>query len=177
MLLADPLLNSPVTAHQIRDQMRKDPQLAPVVQFVQQGWPSSCREQDQLAPFLNKKTELSIYEGCLLWESRVIVPTSCRESVVTELHEGHPRCTHKKGLARMYVWWHGITKDIESTVRHCSECQQHQLTPPVAPLHPWAWPTRPWARLHLDYAGPVQVKSILVLIDAHSKLMRGCLHS
>ena len=74
-----------------------------------------------------------------------------------------------KGLARMYVWWPGITKDIENTVRHCSECQQHQSTPPVAPLHPWAWPTRPWARLHLDYAGPVQGKMILVLIDAHSK--------
>ena len=27
----------------------------------------------------------------------------------------------------------------------------------------------PWARLHLDYAGPVQGKMILVLIDAHSK--------
>ena len=89
--------------------------------------------------------------------------------MLTELHEGHPGCTRMKGLARMYVWWPGITKDIENTVRHCSECQQHQSTPPVAPLHPWAWPTRPWARLHLDYAGPVQGKMILVLIDAHSK--------
>ena len=169
VLLADHLSNSPVTATQIRDQTRKDPQLAPVVQFVQQGWPSSCREQDQFAPFFDKKTELSIHEGCLLWGSRVIVPTPCRESVLTELHEGHPGCTRMKGLARMYVWWPGITKDIENTVRHCSECQQHQSTPPVAPLHPWAWPTRPWARLHLDYAGPVQGKMILVLIDAHSK--------
>ena len=89
--------------------------------------------------------------------------------MLTELHEGHPGCTRMKGLARMYVWWPGISKDIENTVRHCSECQQHQSTPPVAPLHPWAWPTCPWARLHLDYAGPVQGKMILVLIDAHSK--------
>lgn len=33
----------------------------------------------------------------------------------------------------------------------------------------WSWPTRPWARLHIDYAGPFQGKMILVLIDAHSK--------
>ena len=74
-----------------------------------------------------------------------------------------------KGLARMYVWWPGITKDIERAIQQCSACQIHQSAPSVAPLHPWSWPTRPWARLHLDYAGPVQGKMILILIDAHSK--------
>lgn len=74
-----------------------------------------------------------------------------------------------KSLARMYVWWPSIDKDVESTVRRCSECQLQQSTPPVAPLHPWSWPTRPWARLHVNYAGPFQGGMILVLIDAHSK--------
>ena len=41
--------------------------------------------------------------------------------------------------------------------------------PLPAPLQPWSWPTRPWSRLHLDYAGPFLSKMILVLIDAHSK--------
>ena len=45
-----------------------------------------------------------------------------------------------KGLARMYVWWSGIAKDIEQTVQLCSACQMHQSTPAVAPLHPWSWP-------------------------------------
>ena len=69
----------------------------------------------------------------------------------------------------MYVWWPGITKDIERTVQRCSACQLHQSTLSVAPLHLWSWPTRPWARLHLDYAGRVQGKMILVMVDAHSK--------
>ena len=69
----------------------------------------------------------------------------------------------------MYVWWPSITNDIERTVRQCPQCQLHQSTPQVAPLHPWSWPTRPWARLHLDYAGPVEGKMILIFIDAHSK--------
>lgn len=69
----------------------------------------------------------------------------------------------------MYVWWPGITADIEKSVRLCQECQQVQSAPPMAPLHPWRWPTRPWARIHLDFAGPFQGKNILVAIDAHSK--------
>ena len=99
----------------------------------------------------------------------MVIPTPCREAVLTKLHAGHPGCTRMKGLSRMYVWWPGITKDIESTVRNCTECQMHKSTPSVALLQPWSWPTRPWARLHLDYAGPFQGKMILILIDAHSK--------
>ena len=74
-----------------------------------------------------------------------------------------------KALARMYVWWPGMNSDIEKSVRRCGECQQVQLSPPPAPLNPWKWPSRPWARLHLDFAGPFQGKTILVVVDAHSK--------
>ena len=68
-----------------------------------------------------------------------------------------------KALSRMYVWWPGIGQDIEKSVRLCSQCQEQQSLPPVAPLNPWKWPTRPWARLHFEG------KSILIIIDAHSK--------
>ena len=74
-----------------------------------------------------------------------------------------------KSLCRMYVWWAGITADIEKSVRLCHLCQETQSTPPVAPLNPWKWPTRPWAPLHLDFAGPLEGNNILIVIDAHSK--------
>ncbi len=75
-----------------------------------------------------------------------------------------------KSLARMYVWWPGISKEIETLVRQCNAYQLQQSIPAPAPLQPWKWPTRPWARLHLDYAGPIEGKMILVLVDAqHSK--------
>ena len=41
--------------------------------------------------------------------------------------------------------------------------------PAVAPLHPWLWPTHPWQRIHIDYAGPVDGRMMLVVVDAHSK--------
>lgn len=62
-----------------------------------------------------------------------------------------------------------MSKDIETLVRQCQTCQSTQSVPPVTPLHPWSWPTRPWTRLHLDYAGPIDGKMVLVLVDAHSK--------
>ena len=69
----------------------------------------------------------------------------------------------------MYVWWPGIDRDVDRCVRQCVTCQKSRPEPPEAPLHSWSWPTRPWAQLHLDYAGPVEGKMVLVMIDAHSK--------
>ena len=49
-------------------------------------------------------------------------------------------------------------------------CQKNRPNQPVVPLIPWQWPTRPWSRVHVDFAGPVKNNNMyLVVIDSHSK--------
>ena len=74
-----------------------------------------------------------------------------------------------KNLARSYIWWPGIDKDIENIVTHCNNCQIHQPAPAQAPIHPWEYPNRPWARVFVDHAEPFLRKQFLLLLDAHSK--------
>ena len=160
---------SPVRADDIRCWTQRDKTLARVLQYTQQGWPNNG--DPALEPYSARRLELSCYEGCLMWGTRIVITPPGREVVLQELHEGHPGISRMKSLARMYVWWPGISADIEKSVRLCHECQQTQSSPPLVPLNPWKWPTRPWARLHLDFAGPLEGKNILVAIDAHSKWM------
>ena len=54
-------------------------------------------------------------------------------------------------------------------VRSCPVCQTQRDNPPAAPLIPWKWPSQPWRRLHIDYAGPFLGHMWLIIIDAHSK--------
>ena len=169
LLLIQHLDTSPITAEQIKHTTRRDPVLSAVMQYVLQGWPHKSAVESNLKPYYDKKEELSVHTGCVLWGARVVIPKNHRADVLKQLHEGHPGITKMKGLSRMYVWWPGITKDIEDTVRDYVECQQNQAAPPVSPLHPWAWPTRPWARLHIDYAGPFEGHMLLIVVDAHSK--------
>ena len=169
VLLSEHLSNSPVSAEQVRACTRKDPVLGPALQYLEQGWPDTMNKDSPTYPLFVRRTELSLFEGCILWGTRVVVPSNCREAVLVELHDSHPGMSRMKGLARMYVWWPGIDSDIDTTVRQCNECQTCQATPPQLPLHPWTWPSRPWSRLHLDYAGPVNGKMFLIVIDAHSK--------
>ena len=87
----------------------------------------------------------------------VFVPEKCREKVLSELNVGHSGMTRMKALARSYVWWPGLDEDIERLVKTCQSCQEAKSVPPAAPLHPWIWSTRPWARIHVDFAAPFRI--------------------
>ena len=101
-----------------------------------------------------------------------LFPPPGQMAVLQELHKGHPGMAKMKALARMYVWWPGMNLDIEKSVRRCGECLQVQSSPPLVPRNPWKWPSRPWARKHLDFGPPFQGKTILVDIDTHSKWIK-----
>ena len=148
---------------------RTDQVLSKVHDFTKNGWRTTDPLQTMYQPYSRRRTELSVEGDCLMWGTRVIVPGKCREKVLAELHVGHSGMTRMKALARSYVWWQGLDEDIERLVKACQSCQGAKSSPPAAPLHPWLWPTRPWARIHVDFAGPFQGKSYLVVVDAHSK--------
>ena len=86
-----------------------------------------------------------------MWGYCVIVPPQGRTTVLQELHGEHPGMTRMKSLARRIVWWSKLDDEIGLMVRSCSVCQTQSDNPPVAPLIPWQWPSRPWHRLHIDY--------------------------
>ena len=54
-------------------------------------------------------------------------------------------------------------------VQKRESCQCLRNKPVLTVLHPWTWPTCPWQRLHIDFAGPFLGKSFLIIVDAHSK--------
>ena len=157
----------PVTFQQVQTATRHDPILMKVTTYVNSGWPTKV--PDELKPYQSRQQEIGVQSGCLMWGIRVIVPKSLQQRLLESLHENHPGITRMKAIARSYVWWNRIDKDIESQAKACLQCQEQQSKPLVAPLHPWIWPTSPWKRIHIDFAGPFQDKMFLIVVDAHSK--------
>lgn len=85
------------------------------------------------------------------------------------LHSAHPGIVKMKNLARSYIWWPNMDREIEEKVNMCPECQETQKMPKRAPIHPWEWSRAPWTRLHLDFAGPMNGNYFLIVVDSYSK--------
>ena len=157
----------PVPATQVQQATRVDPILSKVLQYTRCGWPASV--PNVLKPFKTRRTELTVEGGCLLWGVRVIVPKKLQGSILSELHNNHPGISRMKSVARSYAWWPRMDQDIEDLVKGCKSCQSLKDSPAVAPLHPWVCPSKPWQRIHVDFAGPFLGKMFIIIVDAHSK--------
>ena len=162
------LSSSAVDAQAIQEWTAKDPVLSCVYRFVLTGWPSN-KLSPEFQPYATRKSELSALNGCILWSARVIIPPQGRQPLLEELHNTHLGASKMKALAHSYIWWPGMDEEINNLVKSCSVCQQSQPAPAVAPLHSWEWPSEPWSRLHLDFAGPFMGHMFLIIVDAHFK--------
>ena len=71
-----------------------------------------------------------------------------------------------KALARSYVWWPNLDRDVEYLARSCEQCQNQKSRPSAAkPSHPWICPTLPWERVHAEFA-EFAGKQYLLIVDA-----------
>ena len=82
----------------------------------------------------------------MLWGSRLVIPTSLRKQVLEQLHEAHTGVCKMKALARCYVWWPKMDKDIEKVTASCVSCLENRSNPEKSPVHSWEQPNGVWER-------------------------------
>lgn len=159
--------NLPLQLDDVREQTNKDILMKQVCNFVMFGWPKHCDQT--LKPYYNCRYEISLENGCLMRGHKLIIPNQLRHTVLSELHRSHLGIIKTKCEARGRFWWPNIDKEIEVFIADCSICQTLRSAPPRVPLTPWPLPDKPWQRIHIDFLGPINAKTYLVIVDAYSK--------
>ncbi|XP_040158056.1 uncharacterized protein K02A2.6-like [Anopheles arabiensis] len=159
----------PLNFRDIEEGTRTDSLLWKVHKYIQEGWPSDSSYGMELARFYNRKDDLSTVGDCVLFRERVVIPRKLRMRCLNQLHRGHPGIQRMKSVARSYLYWPSIDEDIADCVSSCTACMAVAKSPPL--LEPKFWPktTKPWERVHIDYAGPVDGAYFLIVVDAFSK--------
>ena len=158
----------PVTSQEISEATSSDVLLAEVLHNIKNGWPKRI-QPGPIASFFSKRNSLYAIKGCLLFDDKVVIPSSLRNRVLKTLHLGHPGITRMRALAQNYVYWPGLNSDIEKIVKGCVECSNFAKNPNKNFLHPWPKSGNPWDRIHVDFAGPFLGENFLCIVDAHSK--------
>ena len=160
----------PVSAQRIATETAHDKTLSKALQLTQEGWNMSQCEDPELKPYFCRKYKLSVEQGCLMWDLRVIIPTTLRQQVLDELHWAHPGVSRVKAMARAHFWWPNLDDDISKLARFCNDCNRVRANPPKAPLQPWIWPSRPWQRIHIDFATYNNQHYLIMVLTLKNKI-------
>ncbi|XP_064483083.1 uncharacterized protein K02A2.6-like [Ornithodoros turicata] len=162
------LVEGPLSAKQLAVLTSQDATLSALRDAIQRGWLHKLQDK-ALQPYWSRRDELSTDQGLIMWGRRIIIPAKARHVLLLELQSTHSGMATMKAVARSLFWWPGIGGDIESSARHCLECQ---LAQPMLPAkEPLFWPstTIRWSRVHIDYAGPVEGMMLLIVEDSFSR--------
>ena len=110
--------------------------------------------------------ELSVVDGMLLKQERIVIPKALRVEMLKRIHEGHLGMEKCKRRARESVFWPGINQDIESLVNRCETCQKHRNKQSKEPLMVADVPTAPWYKVGMDLFH-LKGREYLVIIDCY----------
>ncbi|GFV20340.1 uncharacterized protein K02A2.6 [Trichonephila clavipes] len=134
----------PVTSKELRQETSKDIELGPLLRALREGKDLQGRE-----------AQYTIEDGCIMYGQRVCIPGKFRRNVLGELHAGHLGIVKMKAIARSFVYWKNIDNDIEEAAKNCVDCARYKADPPISKVHYWEYPSMPWERIHVDFAGPI----------------------
>lgn len=120
-ILVDAVRSLPVTVEMIVKETKEDTLLSSVSKYLKSNWPTNITD-NLLKILFNRRESICEMEGCLLFKDRVIVPLSLQTKILHQLHIAHPGIVCMKALARSYVYWPNIDRDIADFVQKCSRC-------------------------------------------------------
>ncbi|GFR80235.1 transposon Ty3-G Gag-Pol polyprotein [Elysia marginata] len=128
-------------------------------------------EDKSHSSFSNIRDELSVYDGVVLRNHRLVIPSSLHHQVITLAHDSHQGIVKTKQLIREKVWFPGIDKMVEVHLKGCVPCQSSVTgTAKREPLKMTPLPEHAWEELSVDFAGPFPTgEYLLIMIDDYSR--------
>ena len=154
-----------ISMRKLEEESEKDEEILAVKNAIESGiWPEGLRRYKLI------ENELCFSDNILLRGTRVVIPQSLQEHTLQLAHEGHPGIVAMKQRLRSKVWWYGVDKMAENTVKKCMGCLLDSRPDPPVPMKRRDLPKGPWTDLAIDYLGPLPGgEYILVVVDYYSR--------
>ena len=154
---------------QIQQETSKDPVLSALKDIIIDCWPESQKQlPTQLRPYWSYRDELSVENGLILKGSRIVIPDTMHEDILSKIHAGHQGAEKCKLRAKSCVFWKNMNSDIENLVKMCNTCCQYQRSQSAETLKPHEIPTRAWEVLGTDLFF-LDGETYLIIADYYSK--------
>ena len=111
---------------------------------------------DPLKPYKSIKDEITFdhINHVFIGGTRLILPDSLQDQVITLAHQGHQGHSKTTALVREYVWFPNLDKKVKSEIEGCLACQSLAQPNPPEPLLSTPMSNQPWEHVKVDFYGP-----------------------
>ena len=142
---------------EIKTQLETDPVLQQVMSYCRDGWPDYISQTPgSVQPYWNDRAELTVQDGLLLKNSRIVIPSCMRLEILYKIHTGHQGIVKCRERAKNSVWWPGLSKQLEDIMRTCMICVQ-ELSNHADPLITTPLSDRPCQKPNPDIIGQKEI--------------------
>ena len=91
------------------------------METIVDGWPNNSKHVPKaIRSYWSCRDELSVDDGLVIKGDRIIIPEAMREEALQKIHAGHQGIKTCKLRAKTFIFWPGISNDIEPRVSTCS---------------------------------------------------------
>ena len=160
-----------VVVTRIREETRRDEIMQRLATRIAKGdWEKHKRDKD-IEPYQHVKQELSVAEGLIFREHRIVLPPALQKKVVKLGHSlGHLGKTKTKQMLREKYWFPLMNSMIDTAIDQCYECQVATKGNREEPIKVTNIPNQPWDTVSIDHGGPYPDGHYnLVLIDKRTR--------
>ena len=155
-----------ITLEEIKNETEKDMELV----TLREGIKNNNYRQLNMDKHEKFGTELTINDGIILGNYRLLIPLTLRSKIITLAHQGHLGIVKAKQLLRSKSFWSGMGSDIEKGISNCLPCQAvaRASTPPSIKFT--ELPKQRWEHTGADFYGPTpNGQKLLIILDYFSR--------
>ena len=155
------------TLDRYRRAQEEDETCRKVMEYCRSSWPDRHSVESSLKPLWKVRGLLTICDGLLLYNNRIVVPSAMRQEALNKIHEGHQGAERCRWRTKSSVWWPGITAQIKQMVENCKTCAKiaHHRREPLITA---SLPEYPWEVVGTDLF-ELQGRQYLVVVDYFSR--------
>ncbi|UYV64550.1 K02A2.6-like [Cordylochernes scorpioides] len=153
------------TVLRIREESSSDPILCEVKKLILNGWPPNKNQTSMLTrEYWNFREELTVQDGIILKNDRIVIPNKLRAEMIMKTHQGHIGINSSMRRARDNIFWPGMNAQIGQEIENCSICLSNSQNQVREPIKSHKIPNYPWERISLDIF-EIFKQNYLIIVD------------
>ena len=157
-----------VSIEALRQAGLNDDEYKMLISTLKKGFPSTRHQtKPEIRQYFSVRDRLSVKDGIIFLDKRLLVPKMFRKAVIKTLHSAHQGGSGMTSRAQTCIYWPRMEQEILNHRANCLSCHTNAPSLTQEPLKLTPSPEWPYQHISADYF-KFQCHGYLVIVDNYS---------